>query len=349
MPAALDTETKRQRLEWKALLKKVAARGQRPRSKDLESETNVLLQRWGRTTDHLDSGQINQFFAKPKRASADATSPDFRVPRNPWIANAFAEALDRLGAWSTVKQEIKQNEKQELVSLLGFNVLEPPEAVRPDSRSRAVVDGEDKFHELLTKWIEKKETLGSNVMVIYSGCGFRTSDDKPLAKGLVRAVEAGMEIVFINEPDWPNEMGPKVKESLATMIRLAEGPCTDPQYNQRFWYLELKSDPPPLRFQARLVRVGALLKRSPQKLDKDLTWLHRPEVIAYWSQYLPDGFRLDPDEKNATWRIYSEETEHADIQAIERYLLQKFDHLDPKLERLIDDAPRKEGSQGMAR
>lgn len=129
----LSKETLEKRIKWKETLKEIMSRITPWKTgDDVVEEINFMLNSMNRLTSgrRLNYSKFQSF--KTIRKVKGTELRDYRVPQDDLVASALVYALERLGAWDNVNSEDKLKEKEKLVALLGYELVEIPKLMKDD-------------------------------------------------------------------------------------------------------------------------------------------------------------------------------------------------------------------------
>lgn len=112
----MSSEVRKNRMKWKELissLREVPIQG--GTVENIVGATNRILEEWGERY-RISIAAVNHYFAKS----------NYQAPTNKTVASAFVHALDELGFFKPTSTSRIEIQKEELVRILGYELVEKP-------------------------------------------------------------------------------------------------------------------------------------------------------------------------------------------------------------------------------
>jgi hypothetical protein len=282
----LTEDVRMRRRQWKSIVMQLFAETHRPKSEDIAAVTNRLLAQIG-STEKISVGQVNHYFAMPVGAQKSAEKADVRVPTSQAIANALIQALDELGIWHTSEEDLKEDHKESLLSLLGYKNIPIPQNrndfAPPESEARR---GKEDLIRHLRKWASEGNCKQC-VIHLYSSIGFHSARDFEVAEALGECVKTGIQVVYIIESAWPEYKSDTMLELLQRMFDSSN--IIGEEEKKQLWYLRVPAGND-LKLQTLYMRVGILSRLGHGHANlagrAGLEALRDATVEAHWIEHV---------------------------------------------------------------
>jgi len=272
---------------WKRLLAEtVLARGNKRRavtSADLAEQMNIYLARLG-VTDRVKASTVRHYRTMPSPIEKASD----RAPRSTEMANAFVWALEDLGAWRGVDDQVASAEEQRrLIEDLGFERLNRPPPIFAEGPYGVV------------HLLESASSTGdasSLVLQIHSSIGFFTAEDQAVAAKVRGCLRHGMRALYVARNDWGGYER-MVSDLKFTLRRVFAQEAKGTQRWTDQVYVLGASDaglPSIATLFCRIGIVSQLAERDRQTNGLDAGMLYRSNVLQAWVEVTTElSSRLD--------------------------------------------------------